>query len=197
MSTYGIFKVKRSDQVLSILPIHHTYECTLGYLLLIYSGACISYCEGLRHISKNITEFKPSVILSVPLLLEKMYKKIADTLDKSLPQKLKKEGKEAIDCVPFYLKKIVKSKILNSLGGRLRAFVVGAAAVKPELVKAFQKIGIKALQGYGLTECAPLVAGNTDFYMKADAAGLPLPNVKYKIENPDHLGIGEIIVSRT
>ena len=72
MSTFGIVKVKRNDQVLSILPLHHTYECTLGFLLVIYSGGCISYCEGLRHITNNISEFRPTVILCVPLLLEKM-----------------------------------------------------------------------------------------------------------------------------
>lgn len=74
LSTYGIVKVRRNDQVLSILPLHHTYECTLGYLLVIYSGGCISYCEGLRYINQNISEFKPSVILCVPLLLEKCIK---------------------------------------------------------------------------------------------------------------------------
>ena len=91
MSTFGIVKVKRSDQVLSILPLHHTYECTLGFLLVIYSGGCISYCEGLRHITNNILEFKPTVILCVPLLLEKMYKKIEATVRKSLPEKYAKK----------------------------------------------------------------------------------------------------------
>ena len=194
MSTFGIVKVKRNDQVLSILPLHHTYECTLGYLLVIYSGGCISYCEGLRHITNNILEFKPTVILSVPLLLEKMYKKIDTTVRKSLPEKYTKTEGNIINNLPFILKKIVKAKVHNSLGGRLRAFIVGAAPLNGELVNSYKTLGIKSIQGYGLTECSPLVAGNNDFYINPDSVGLPIPNVSYKIENPDETGVGEILV---
>ena len=110
MSTFGIVKVKRNDQVLSILPLHHTYECTLGFLLVIYSGGCVSYCEGLRHITNNISEFRPTVILCVPLLLEKMYKKIENTVRKSLPKKYANIEGDIISNLPFVLKNIVKTK---------------------------------------------------------------------------------------
>lgn len=193
MSTFGIVKVKRSDQVLSILPIHHTYECTLGYLLVIYSGGCISYCEGLRYITQNIEEFKPSVVLCVPLLLEKMYKKIEATVKKSLPEKYT-HSENVIADLPLPLKLIVRSKVKNTLGGRLEKFIVGAAPLNGNLVKAFQALGITSLQGYGLTECSPLVAGNNDFYINYDAVGLPIPNVTYKINEPNEEGIGEILV---
>lgn len=193
MSTYGIVKVKRSDQVLSVLPLHHTYECTLGFLLVLYSGACISYCEGLRYINKNIEEFRPSVFLCVPLLLEKMLKKIEDSVSKSLP-KYVKEDSNILDNIPNPMFQIVKRKVKNSLGGRLRAFIVGAAPVNPDTVRYYKKLGIKALQGYGLTECSPLVAGNNDFYINPNAVGLPIPNVEYKINNPDEYGNGEILV---
>lgn len=193
MSTYGIVKVKRSDQVLSILPIHHTYECTLGHFLVLYSGGCISYCDGLRYITQNINEYKPSVILCVPLLLEKMYKKIIGNVEKSLPDKYTKNS-NIIGSLPFYLQKIVKIKVKNSLGGRIRAFIVGAAPLNPEIITSFQKLGMKCLQGYGLTETSPLVAGNNDFYLKPDSVGLPIPNVEYKINNPNENGIGEILV---
>lgn len=194
MSTFGIVKVKRNDQVLSILPLHHTYECTLGFLLVIYSGGCISYCEGLRHITNNISEFRPTVILCVPLLLEKMYKKIENTVRKSLPKKYADIEGDIISNLPFILKNIVKTKVKNSLGGRLRAFIVGAAPLGPEIINSFKNLDIKSLQGYGLTECAPLVAGNNDFYIKPDAVGLPIPNVSYKIDKPDNTGVGEILV---
>ena len=193
MSTYGIVKVKRNDQVLSVLPLHHTYECTLGYLLVIYSGACISYCEGLRYINKNIEEFKPTIFLCVPLLLEKMLKKIEDTVSKTLP-KYVKENTNILDNIPAPMLQIVKRKVKNSLGGRLRAFIVGAAPLNPDIVKHYRKLGIKALQGYGLTECSPLVAGNNDFFINPEAVGLPIPNVEYKINNPDENGDGEILV---
>lgn len=197
MSTYGIVKVKRNDLFFSVLPIHHTYECTLGFLLPLYSGASICYCDGLRYITNNMMEYHPSVILCVPLLLEKMYQKIMKNIQKSLPKKYTenlKDDENVIDKLPFFLKAIVKNKVKNTLGGRLRVFIVGAAAVNPEIADTFDKLGLNSLQGYGLTECAPLVAGNTDFFKRNDSAGLPIPNVEYKIDNPNDEGVGEIIV---
>ena len=196
LSTYGIVKVKRSDLFFSVLPLHHTYECTLGFLLPIYSGASIAHCEGLRYIAKNMAEFHPSVILCVPLLLEKMHKTIVRNMNKTLPEKYRKENQDEnpFDNLPFFIKKIVKAKVKNTLGGRLRVFIVGAAAANPEILSDFRKLKLNTLQGYGLTECSPLVAGNTDFFQKDDAAGLPIPNVEYKIDSPNEEGIGEIIV---
>lgn len=194
VSIASIVKVDNLTSVLSILPLHHTYECTIGYLLVIYGGGKISYCEGLRYITKNIQEFKPTFILCVPLLLENVYKKVTKTLKTSLPEKYTRDESKMIDNLPFYLKVIVKRKVKKSLGGNIKTFIVGAAAIKPELVEAFFKLGIKVLQGYGLTECSPLVAGNNDFYYKAASCGMPIPNVEYKIDNPNDEGIGEIIV---
>ncbi len=194
VSTYGIVKVKRSDLFFSILPLHHTYECTLGFLLPLYSGASICYCDGLRYISTNMLEYHPSVILCVPLLLENMYKKIMKSMKNSLPKKYTQDTENPINKLPFFIKKIVKNKVKNTLGGRLRVFIVGAAAVNPEIANTFDKLGLNSLQGYGLTECAPLVAGNTDFFKRNDSAGLPIPNVEYKIDNPNDEGVGEIIV---
>ena len=194
VSIASIVKVDNSTKVLSILPLHHTYECTIGYLLVVYGGGTICYCEGLRYITKNIQEYQPTFILCVPLLLENVYKKVIKTLKSSLPEKYTKDESKIIDNLPFYLKGIVKKKVKKSLGGKIKTFIVGAAAIKPELVEAFFKLGIKVLQGYGLTECSPLVAGNNDFYYKAASCGMPIPNVEYKIDNPNDEGIGEIIV---
>ena len=195
LSIYGIVKVKRSDLFFSILPLHHTYECTIGFLLPIYSGASIAHCEGLRYIAKNMQEFHPSVILCVPLLLENLHKNIIKNMNKTLPDKYKKENNEnPFSSLPFFMKKIVKTKVKNTLGGRLRVFIVGAAAANPTIVSDFRNLKLNTLQGYGLTECSPLVAGNTDFFQKDDSAGLPIPNVEYKIDSPNEEGVGEIIV---
>lgn len=194
LSTYGIVKVKRSDLFFSILPLHHTYECTLGFLLPIYSGASIAHCEGLRYITKNLSEFHPSVILCVPLLLENVHKNIVKNMNKSLPEKYRKKEENPFSALPFLLKKVVRNKVKNTLGGRLRVFIVGAAAANPDIVADFKALKLMTLQGYGLTECSPLVAGNTDFFQKDDAAGLPIPNVEYKIDAPNREGIGEILV---
>ena len=195
LSIYGIVKVRKSDLFFSILPLHHTYECTIGFLLPIYSGASIAHCEGLRYIAKNMQEFHPSVILCVPLLLEKLHKNIVKNMNNSLPEKYKENKNEnPFSKLPFFMKMIVKTKVKNTLGGRLRVFIVGAAAANPNILSDFRNLGLNSLQGYGLTECSPLVAGNTDFFQKDDSAGLPIPNVKYKIDNPNSEGVGEIIV---
>ena len=195
LSIYGIVKVRKSDLFFSILPLHHTYECTIGFLLPIYSGASIAHCEGLRYIAKNMQEFHPSVILCVPLLLEKLHKNIVKNMNNSLPEKYKENKNEnPFSKLPFFMKMIVKTKVKNTLGGRLRVFIVGAAAANPNILSDFRNLGLNSLQGYGLPECSPLVAGNTDFFQKDDSAGLPIPNVKYKIDNPNSEGVGEIIV---
>lgn len=194
LSIYGIVKVKRSDLFFSVLPLHHTYECTIGFLLPIYSGASICFCEGLRYIAQNMLEYHPSVILCVPLLLENLHKKIVKNLNTSLPKKYQNQKGNPFKELPCYIKPVVKSKIKNSLGGRLRVFIVGAANVNPKILLDIHDFGLNVLQGYGLTECSPLVAGNTDFYQKDDAAGLPIPNVEYKIDSPNSEGVGEIIV---
>ena len=108
LSTYGIVKVKRSDLFFSILPLHHTYECTLGFLLPIYSGASVCHCEGLRYIVKNIQEFHPSVILCVPLLLENVHKNIVKNMNKSLPEKYRSKDGNQYKNLPFIIKKVVR-----------------------------------------------------------------------------------------
>lgn len=168
MSVAKIVKVDTSLSVLSILPIHHTYECTLGQLLPLFGGGTISYCEGLKYINQNLAEFKPSFLICVPLLLENIQKKIVKTLGKALP-KIDFSAKQFMDKLSPILRAIIKFKIRKSLGGRLKTFIVGAAAINPDTIESFFKYGIRTLQGYGLTECSPLVAGNNDFFYKYDA----------------------------
>lgn len=194
MSVAQIVKVDKSTSLLSILPVHHTYECTLGHVLPLYGGGCISYCDGLRYISKNINEYKPSFVICVPLLLKNMKRKIIKGLKESLPEKYFEGEDFLVEKMPAILRFFVKRKIKKSLGGNIKTFIVGAAAIDPKIIEFFFKLGFKALQGYGLTECSPLVAGNNDFFYKADSVGLPIPYVQYRINNPDSEGNGEIIV---
>ena len=176
MSVAQIVKVDNTTTVLSILPIHHTYECTLGHILPLYGGGTITYCDGLRYINKNINEYKPSFIICVPLLLENIHNKIVNTLKKSLPEKYFNNDKHFIDNMPKPLKFIVKRKIKKSLGGKIKTFIVGAAAINPNIIESFYKLGFN------------------DIFYKADSVGLPIPNVEYKINSPDSQGNGEIIV---
>ncbi len=190
----SIVKVDTSTSILSILPIHHTYECTLGFLLVISSGGKIAYCDGLKHLAENFIEYRPNIILSVPLLLEKLNEKILKQLKSSLPARYFKKDKHIIDNLPFFIRPLVKSKIKKSFGGSLKKLIVGASAIDPELVKSLNKFGFKVLSGYGLTECSPLVAGNNDWFQSAEAVGLPIPDVKFIIDSPNKEGIGEILV---
>lgn len=195
--TARMVKVDKTLHSLSVLPLHHTYETTLGHLLLLSGGSCISYCDGLRHVAKNISEYRPSVLIVVPLLLEFMLKRIDASIRKSLPAKmLPPEGTPLTDMInglPALIRFVVKRKVKKSLGGRLRLLIVGAAPIKQETIESFMLLGITTYQGYGLTECSPLIAGNNDFYMNPAAVGLPIHGVEIKIENPNNEGVGEIV----
>lgn len=190
--------VESKDYSLSILPLHHTYECTLGFLLFIYSGGTISFNEGLKYIAKNLKEVKPTILVVVPLILENLYKKIWTQAGKKKFGKLKLKLAliltTILNCV-FHIdiRKKVFEQIHDSVGGRLRLIITGAAAIEPSVSRGFRRMGIRVLQGYGLTECAPLVAGNSDFSVKDSSVGKQLPGVYVKIDQPDENGVGEIL----
>lgn len=199
MSVAGCIKVTPEDQFLSFLPIHHTYECTIGFLCPIYFGSCIAFCDGIRYITKNFKEVRPTCFITVPLLLEKVYAKIMKTMEEkkggmfiynmglaalTVGKKLGIKG----------LEKKIFSKVLDVFGGRLRIVVTGAAAIDPKVAKDFINMGINIYVGYGLTECAPLVACNNDRVMVPDSIGTPVPGVEVAVYNPDEKGIGELWV---
>ena len=138
-------------------------------------------------------------MVTVPLLLENMYQKIWKNVKKNKPMEIKlKVALFYTDLLNKVFKIDIRQKTFKSItdnfGGRLRLIITGAAAVNPKVSKFFRKIGILVLQGYGLTECAPLVTGNRDKNFKDNAAGLPIPGVQLKIMNPNRNGIGEIAV---
>lgn len=192
-------RVLPEDSVLSVLPLHHTYECTLGFLTILYSGASIAFCEGLKHVAKNMKEYSPTILVTVPLLMENVYKKIWAQAEKQKGMKRSLLLGQAISTFLYQvlridIRKKLFAKIHENLGGNLRLFITGAAAIEPKVSKGFRKWGFAVLQGYGLTECAPLVAGNRDTLFKDQAAGIAIPGVELKIHNPDQKGIGEIIV---
>ena len=196
MASPTLLEVRRDDVFFSVLPIHHTYECTCGFLMPIYRGASVAYCEGLKYIVKNLSEARPTIFLGVPLIFEGLYKKIwqnakksgkADTLKKviAINKKTKKFG---LDLAPIFFK-----QIHALLGGRMKVLICGGAAIDPDILQGFRDFGVNALQGYGLTECAPICALNPDKYPKNDAAGYPPPGFDLKIDDPDpETGIGEI-----
>lgn len=197
-STTQMVKVKPIDKTLSILPLHHAYECTLNCLLFLARGGCISYLEGVQKISQNLLEYQPTVLVVVPALLDVMNKRIRKTVAKQCPEKYRAlfetySFADALAKVPLIVRAIICRKVKTTLGGKLRLFIVGAADLSPTLVEDFLVLGIRTLQGYGLTECSPLLAGNNDFYLNPKSTGLAIPGVELKIENPNNVGVGEII----
>lgn len=190
--------VDSEDISLSILPLHHTYECTLGFLTIIKCGGTIAFNEGLKHIQKNLLEVRPTILVTVPLLLENMHKKI---WDKAAKTKGLTTLLRSMIVAAGGLKKIgidVRRSVFNSIhanfGGRLRLIVTGAAAIDPVVSNGLNNMGFKVLQGYGLTECSPLVIGERDDFYGNASIGLPLPGVEVRLENKDDEGIGEIVV---
>jgi long-chain acyl-CoA synthetase len=199
MAMCSMLYIDEKDVFLSVLPPHHTYECTCGFLCQMYRGCTIAYCEGLRHIVKNLRESKCTMMNGVPLVFESIYKQLMNQVTKK-PGAMKKlkfgiKLSNLLGVLNIDIKRKLFAEIHNALGGHLRMFISGAAAIDPQVSKGFRNIGITLVQGYGLTECAPIVGLNRNCWYKDDSAGLPLPGLKVVIDNPNSEGIGEIKVS--
>jgi long-chain acyl-CoA synthetase len=198
-SVCSIIHIDHNDSILSILPLHHTYECTCGFLLMIYNGVTISFTEGLKHIAKNIKETRPTLLLAVPLILEGMYKKIWEHAGKQKGMKAKLKAAIFISDLLYNIFKIdIRRKLFHqihdNIGGRIRLVISGAAAIDPKVSSGFRSFGISVLQGYGLTECSPIVTANQEANFRDDSIGLPIPGIEVKIVDPNAEGIGELIV---
>lgn len=196
MSMFSMLYIDFHDVWLSVLPLHHTYECTCGFLGQVYRGTTVAICEGLRYIAQNFQEVKPNCVLMVPVMLELFYKKIMKAL-KEDPKKAKKLQNGIKLANTLHLSLNMRKKLFKDIhkifGGNLRLIIVGGAPVNPDILKFFQDIGLICVQGYGLTECSPLLALNRDIIFKNNAAGMPARGVDVKVLNPDEDGIGEFI----
>jgi long-chain acyl-CoA synthetase len=190
-------KLETWDRLFSILPLHHTYESTIGFLLPFASGASISVCSGLKYIIDDLKETKPTGILTVPLLLENIYKKINSNIKKSKKEALVTSMihvTNALKGVGLDIKRKVFDEIHESLGGNIRIVVTAAAPIEPKIGKWFEDIGITFLQGYGLTETAPIAALTPEYKTKVGSAGKPVICADIKIDNPNEKGEGEILI---
>lgn len=169
MDIASVIKLDTKDTLLSFLPLHHTFECTVGFLYPIYSGSSIAFCEGIRHIADNIKDYQITAMISVPILFENMYKKVIKAIEKKgLKSKVDSGIKigNFLQKIGIDLKKKIFKEVHNSLGGKLRLLVSGAAALDPVVEKGFNDLGIKIVQGYGLTETSPVIAAGNDKYTK-------------------------------
>lgn len=193
----SVFDVGPEDTMLSFLPLHHTFECTVGFLYPLSVGGSIAYCEGLRHIADNIKEYQISAMISVPLLFESIYKQIMRKIDKQGKTKQVKFGvivSNVLRTVGIDKRKLVFKDIHEALGGKLRLCVTGAAALDSEVEKGFNDFGIEVYQGYGLTETSPVVAAEHKTCSKPGSIGQLFPSFEGRIDEPNEQGIGELVV---
>lgn len=189
--------LRPDDRLMSILPLHHTYESSIGFLYPFAMGASVSICQGLKYIVPDLKETNPTALLTVPLLVENLYKKINANIKKS-----KKDGvvnsmihvTNALKAVGVDIKRKVFAEIYDNLGGKIRIIVSAAAPIDAKIGKWLEDIGITFLQGYGLTETAPIAALTPDFQTKIGSAGKAVVDAELKIDNPNENGEGEVLI---
>lgn len=197
MAMTSMIKMYSSDRFLSVLPIHHTYECTCGFLCPVYTGGSVHYARSLKTVVEDLQKVKATILLGVPLLYDKMFKKIHKGIQEDkVKSKIVPPLLKITDFMQIIGWKNAKKKIFKELhekfGGSVRIFIAGGAAPDPLVAKGLREFGFTFIQGYGLTETSPILALNQLDNFKDNAAGIPLPGVEIKIVNPDSDGIGEI-----
>ena len=186
---------RNTDVNLAFLPFHHTFGST-AMIIFLSCGAATAFPDGLRYIAQNLNEYKATFFVGVPLLIESIYKKIMKEVDKQGKTNLVKYGR--IGCnvlrkVGIDVRRKLFKQIIDQLGGSLRMIISGAASLDKEVSKGFNEMGIKTLQGYGLTETSPVLAAENYKYIKYGSCGFPMPDVEIKIVDKNEEGIGEII----
>lgn len=195
MSKY--VKIQSPGMGLSVLPMHHSYEMTCHIFTGCYQGMCIAICEGLKHIQKNMKESQATVMLGVPLVFETMHKRVWKQLESSGKKDTAQRMVNLSRKMKLYNKPKVVRKIFaqlhQSIGNHMNLFIAGGAAINPDVIRDYEAMGIPMIQGYGMTENAPIIAVNRDRCSKADSVGKPMPGTEVKISRPDRDGIGEII----
>ena len=194
-SLQKVISIYDTDVNMAFLPFHHTFGST-GIMLFLSKGATNVFCDGLRYIQSNLIEYKVSIFVCVPLLLEAMYKKIMQEIKKQNKEKIVKFG---IKLSKFLLKftidirrKLFKD-IINQLGGSIRYIVSGASSIDKKVAEGFNNFGMTTVQGYGLTETSPVLTAETERTIRYGSIGHPIPDVEIKIENKNEEGIGEIV----
>lgn len=194
MDIGSILDVTSEDTLLSILPIHHVFECTVGFLFSLYKGAQTVFCDGIRHIVENLNEYNVTVMACVPGIYERIFEMIRKQMEKKgkLEEILEKE--EILKNATMQERKEAFKEIHDMLGGKIKLLLSGAASLDPNIEEKYRLLGINLVQGYGLTETSPVVAVGTNKEHKVGSIGKPVPSVEVKLVNINNEGIGELIV---
>ena len=195
MDIASVLDINDQDVFLSFLPLHHVFECTVGFLFSLYKGAQTVFADGIRHIVENMNEYHVTVMASVPAIYERIFKIISKQLEnKNLRENILKLEDEYKDS-SMEEKKKVFAEIHEMLGGNVRLLISGAASLDPTIEEKYRKLGLNMVQGYGLTETSPVVAVGNKVFNRVGSVGKTVPHVKAKIVNADKDGMGELVVS--
>ena len=184
------------DVHLSLLPLHHTFENTIGLMFMVHSGVCIAYCDGIRFIAQNLREYGVTILVAVPAILESMYRKLQEGIQKSGKAgviKILTKVSDGLRVLGIDLRRKIFKSVFDKLGPGLRLAVSGAAPLDPAVITGFEKMGLILLQGYGLTETSPVISAANDFVNVPGTVGYPLAGIEVAIDAPDENGMGEII----
>lgn len=194
MDYASVVDVNSNDRILSFLPLHHVYECTVGMLVSLYVGAERSFCDGIRHIMENLNEYKITYAAFVPAIYEMMYKNIWKMIQKEdkieETKKLMQEYKDK----SMQEKKEIFKEIHDMYGGCIKLFISGAAALDKEVIESFRNWGLNLCQAYGLTETSPIIGIETNEHHRVGSIGRPIPHVQARIDEADDDGVGELVV---
>ena len=195
--TLGMYNFDITRKTLHVLPPHHTFGSTVNYVGHLSQGCEVYISSGLKHVSDEIREQQPTHLILVPAFLEVMNRKIWTTARKTGKEGLLKAMMKVSDClrkVGIDLRKKLFASVLSAFGGKLELVICGGAKLDEEIIKTFDSLGITILNGYGITECAPLISANRNKYRKPGSVGTPILACRVKIDNPDENGEGEICV---
>ena len=186
--------VDSNDRILSFLPLHHVYECTVGMLVSLYVGAERAFCDGIRHIVENLNEYKITYAAFVPAIYELMYKNIWKMIEKKGKVEETKQLMQEYKDKSMQEKKEVFKEIHDMYGGCIKLFITGAAALDKEVIETFRNWGLNLCQAYGLTETSPIIGIETNEYHRVGSIGKPIPHVQARIDEADDDGVGELVV---
>ena len=194
MDIASVLDINSDDVFLSFLPLHHVFECTVGFLFSLYVGAETVFCNGIRYIVENLNEYKVSVMASVPAIYERIFKMIRREIAKkdNLEEILENEKKYQNSSMEE--KKEVFKSIHDMLGGNIKLLISGAASLDKEIEQKYRNLGLNLVQGYGLTETSPVIGIGTKKYHKVGSIGKTVPSVEAKVIDCNKEGIGELIV---
>ena len=194
-SVLSVEDLRHGDINMAFLPYHHTFGST-GQTMMSCAGMTTVFCDGLKAVQKNMVEYRVSVFICVPLLIEAMYKRIIAEVEKQGKMKKFKFGLKLSRFLLFFgidVRKKLFGETMDKLGGNLRYIVSGASPLDPEVARGFTDLGVTLVQGYGMTESAPVLSAENEKHIRFGSIGMAIPEVDLMIENPNENGIGELI----